>query len=463
MKPWTESINYFISYSNRKSLIAQRKASILVFAHFFFLFGSGLTTLFSFLFDEKIEWWLAFVPAFVLASLFYFKKNGSTAVSGCILAAICYVIITPTLLNTGGIYSCFVPWLFIIPLTTALVEELEWSSGGLLIVFITYIGVFFYGRNHPEIVAIRSNDVYYLFNYLFVGFYIFCLLIVFEGAQLFTIKILKNKNQLLREQKKIIAQHADELEDIERKLTESNIELQNFAFAASHDLKEPLRMIGMYTQLVQKRMKEPDENIKEYMFFITDGVKRMQRLLEDLLTYSRLGKNSSDTKELDLDSILLKVLNNLTVAINETNTLFKHSKLPQLKASETEMIQLFQNLINNSIKFRKLDVRPEIVLQYTEETDDHVFSLSDNGIGIKKDHFGQIFNIFTRLHSQAIYEGTGIGLATCKKIVNNLGGRIWLESAEGYGTTFYFTIPKSHAIEKKSADRLIPEKEFVAA
>jgi light-regulated signal transduction histidine kinase (bacteriophytochrome) len=200
----------------------------------------------------------------------------------------------------------------------------------------------------------------------------------------------------------------------------------------------------MYTQLMQKRINgQLDERTSEYMFFITDGVKRMQNLLDDLLKYSRLGRNTEDVSDVDLNNTLLMVVYNLTVVMKETGASITSTPLPTIVASSTEMTQIFQNLIANAIKFRRSDVPPAIQIAHIENPQEHLFSLSDNGIGIKKEHQEKVFNIFTRLHTRNEYEGSGIGLATCKKIISNHNGRIWLTSTEGVGTTFYFTISKN--------------------
>ncbi len=451
MNYWTEALNKFLPNFGNTSLIAQRKAGILVFAHLFFVAATLIVFCTTFFLESKAIWWFLASPFLIFPSLWYFKKYRNTKISGNTLALICCIMLYPAALTSGGLYSVYIPWLFVVPLSTCLVEELKWSAVWLMVTFGMYIGIYIYGLINPSINLKPTNDLYQLISYIFVGSYIFCILIIFEGAQLFAIKILKDKNSELSQQKYTISQQLKDLELIELKLKESNAELQNFAFAASHDLKEPLRMIGMYTQLIQRRLKSlsDDNNITEYMFFVTDGVKRMQSLLDNLLSYSRLGKNTHDTKDVDLNDIFNVVKNNLTVAITESATVLDCQPLPHLKASVTEMTQLFQNLISNSIKFRKPDTAPQININYIDNSNnnEHLFAVIDNGIGIKQEHMAKVFDIFTRLHSQSDYEGTGIGLATCKKIIHNLGGRIWLSSTEGEGTTFYFTIPKTDIIK----------------
>lgn len=444
-------INRFLPPIDKNAFIVYRKSTILVFSHLFLLVASLCIFSYTWVLEKHFLWWLLIAPLFIIPSLFYFKKTGNLKIAGNFLAFISFILLVPSILTTGGLYSSFIPWLFVIPLSTVLVEDLLWSTTWLCIAGFSYVMLYFYGQAYPSINFKPSSDLYQLINYISVAGYAFLLLVLFEGSQVFTIKVLKNKNQELVEQQQLIKQSLKELELIELKLKESNSELQNFAFAASHDLKEPLRMIGMYTQLIQRRLNSSgDDNIKEYMAFVTDGVRRMQNLLDNLLSYSRLGKNVHDTKEVDLNGIFNIVKNNLTVAINESNTKVTCEPLPILTASITEMTQLFQNLISNSIKFRKADTQPVISINYIDNNHEHLFAVIDNGIGIKKEHLAKVFDIFTRLHSQSEYEGTGIGLATCKKIVNNLGGRIWLNSVEGEGTTFYFTIPKGDVIRLES-------------
>ena len=206
-------------------------------------------------------------------------------------------------------------------------------------------------------------------------------------------------------------------------------------------------MIGNYTQLIKKRMNaNMDEVSEEYMYFVTDGVKRMQRLLDDLLDYSRLGK-SQNLKNTDLNNTLLIVMNNLMMVMQETQAAIYCNELPTIYASSSEMMQLFQNIISNAIKFRAKDIKPIIKIRCIDETERYLISIKDNGIGIPEEHQSRVFTIFERLHAKDEYEGTGIGLSTCKKIVTNLGGEIWVESTFGEGTTFYFTIPKVEAPE----------------
>jgi signal transduction histidine kinase len=436
--------NYFLPKTSHTSIVRHRKSAILVFSHLF-VFLSLCCLLFLSKSIEKI----ALVPAFmavpaVLASLFYFKKQGNTNFSGNILTVIWYVTLIPILVYTGGIHSSLLLWLYGLVFMTVMVERYFWSAFWFGISSLTIIGFYVAGRFFPHLNIANSTDTDTVISYITVGSFMFTNLVVFEKHQLFIIKILKTKNIELKNQKTEIANHAAELEKIQKQLTFSNKELQIFAHAASHDLKEPLRMISMYVQLLEKKMKDLlDDKTREYMFYTTDGVKRMQKLLDNLLAYSLLGKNGREVKLINLNEKLKNVHINLTVLIDESHASINFSSLPHIEATETEMAQLFQNLIANALKFRKPKTDVIININCIEEKDAFLFSISDNGIGIKTEDHERIFNIFTRLHNRSEYEGTGIGLATCQKIITHLGGKIWVESYIGVGTTFYFTIPKT--------------------
>jgi len=223
-------------------------------------------------------------------------------------------------------------------------------------------------------------------------------------------------------------------------LERSNEELQQFAYVASHDLQEPLRMVSSYTQLIAKRYKgKLDEDADEFIGFAVDGANRMQRLIQDLLTYSRVDRGGRSFETTDMGEVMEQAKSNLQAAIEESGAVIKNGKLPEVRGDRTQLVQLFQNLMGNAIKFRG-ERPPEIDVSSETGGKDITFSLSDNGIGIEPDYFARIFIIFQRLHRRE-YAGTGIGLALCRKIVERHGGRIWLESEPGKGSTFYFTLP----------------------
>ncbi|MCA1990582.1 MAG: CHASE3 domain-containing protein [Coleofasciculus sp. S288] len=235
---------------------------------------------------------------------------------------------------------------------------------------------------------------------------------------------------------------ADEkLKEANAELVRSNSELEQFAYVASHDLREPLRKIKSYTELLAEDYQgQLDATADKYMAYITDGAERMQALISDLLTYSRVGKGDLTKEPVNLESVVNRILTDLSLTISETNAKITLKPLPTIDANFHQMVQLYQNLIANALKFRG-EAPPEILIQAQLKHDQWLFSIQDNGIGIKPQYLERIFVIFQRLHSRSKYPGTGIGLAICRKIVERHGGQIWVESEERKGTTFYFTFP----------------------
>jgi light-regulated signal transduction histidine kinase (bacteriophytochrome) len=233
----------------------------------------------------------------------------------------------------------------------------------------------------------------------------------------------------------------DALSRLVSKLSAANREFSQFAYVASHDLQEPLRMISSYLQLLSKRYTgHIDKDADEFINYAVDGANRLQRMINDLLTFSRVGTRGKLFAKTDVGVVLGFALTNLEIAIEEAHAKVTHSDLPTVKADEVQLLQLFQNLIENAIKFRS--DKPLAIHVSAERGDgEWIFSVKDNGIGIDPHYRDRLFVIFQRLHSAAKYPGTGIGLALCKRIVERHSGRIWIESELGKGSTLRFTIP----------------------
>ena len=234
---------------------------------------------------------------------------------------------------------------------------------------------------------------------------------------------------------------ADEkLKKILSELERSNKDLEQFVYIASHDLQEPLRTVSNFSQLLGRRYKgKLDAKADQFIGFIVDGTTRMQQMIDDLLAYSRISTRAKPFEPTNCETIFDQALANVKMAIEESGALVTHDYLPTVMADSSQIIQLFQNLLSNAIKFRK--EKPRIIVSAIQKGNDWFFSVKDNGIGIAPEFMENIFKMFEREHASAEYPGTGVGLAICKKIVERHGGRIWVESEQGNGSTFYFTIP----------------------
>jgi len=256
---------------------------------------------------------------------------------------------------------------------------------------------------------------------------------------------LKELRQRIAELEKFESQRKkteEKLKETLKDLERSNKELEQFAYVASHDLQEPLRMVTSYVQLLERRYKDKlDSDANEFIAYAVDGAGRMQSMINDLLDYSRVGTTGKTFEKTNCARVLGQAVVNLQGAIEESGAVIAKNKLPTIKADESQLIQLFQNLIDNAIKFRgKEPSRVHVAAK--KKGKEWFFSVQDNGIGIDPQYAERIFVIFQRLHNRKKYSGTGIGLAICKRIAERHGGRIWVESEPGKGSTFFFTIPR---------------------
>jgi len=224
-------------------------------------------------------------------------------------------------------------------------------------------------------------------------------------------------------------------------LARSNRDLEQFAYVASHDLQEPLRMVAAYTQLLAERYQgKLDADADKYIHYAVDGALRMQVLVRDLLAFSRVGRQGIELAPTDCNAVMETVLKNLQAAIEESGVSVVHENLPTVMADASQLSQVLQNLIANAIKFRGTE-SPTVRISAEKKDREWIFSVADNGIGIAREHAEVVFVIFKRLHTRSEYEGSGIGLSICKKMIELHGGRIWVESEPGHGSTFKFTLP----------------------
>jgi PAS domain S-box-containing protein len=258
-------------------------------------------------------------------------------------------------------------------------------------------------------------------------------------------KLLKQEKLLTDELKVVnayLTQTKDELEKTVKKLKFSNRELEQFAYIASHDLQEPLRMVSSFTQLLEMKYGDKlDNDAKEYIGFAVDGAKQMEVLINDLLAYSRVTSSEDQFTEINMEKILDEVIFNMEFIIRDNHVVITRDPLPSIYGDYSQIKQVIQNLLGNSIKYKSQEM-PRIHIGAQEEDEYWQFSVEDNGIGIDPEYSELIFKIFKRLHTREEYDGTGIGLAITERIISHHGGRIWVESKFKEGSTFYFTIPK---------------------
>jgi light-regulated signal transduction histidine kinase (bacteriophytochrome) len=235
------------------------------------------------------------------------------------------------------------------------------------------------------------------------------------------------------------------LQEHAKELAISNQELEQFAYVASHDLQEPLRMVTSFLTQIEKKYGDTiGDKGKQYIHFAVDGAKRMRHIILDLLEFSKVGRLEEKAEKVDLNEVIKEIISLYKKQIEETQAIIHFDNLPSLQTNKTPFRQVFQNLLSNALKYHKKGAAPLIIVSSKETSADWQFEVKDNGIGINPEYFEKIFIIFQQLHNKDQYPGTGMGLAICKKIVQNLGGKMWVESNENSGSIFYFTIPKNN-------------------
>jgi signal transduction histidine kinase len=373
---------------------------------------------------------------------------------------------------TGGVNrsGAFV-WYYTFPLIASFVLGSKRGAAATVLILLPAIGLFLVKNPPPFFVN---------YNFDFKIRFISSFSLVFAFSYLFEYSRERNREGLQRAydelekrveertsalqeaiqslQKEISERRRAEeaLKEKTEELARSNRDLEQFAYVTSHDLQEPLRMVTSYVQLLARRYKgKLDSDADEFIGFAVDGATHMWKLINDLLSYSRVGMRGKELEPTECEMVLNQSLNNLKVAIEEKGAVVTHDPLPTVIADSPQLGQLFQNLIGNAIKFQGNEA-PRIHVSASRNGNGWTFSVRDNGMGIAPEYAERIFIIFQRLHNRKEYPGTGIGLAICKKIVEWHGGRIWVESEVGKGATFYFTLPASkgeplsHSVSKES-------------
>ena len=294
----------------------------------------------------------------------------------------------------------------------------------------------------------RQNIVDLLRSEPVIGFLVILLSLVLARQVVSASRRLEREIEQRKKAEEERKHQETELAHKTRELAQSNAELQQFAYVASHDLQEPLRMVASYTQLLGKRYQgKLDKDADEFIGYAVDGATRMQRLIRDLLEYSRVGSENKSFEKTDCELVFQQAMHNLSASVRERHAEVTHDPLPIVHASSTHLTQVFQNLIGNALKFQG-DTPSKIHVGARAIPDGWEFSIRDNGVGIPADQLGRIFSIFQRLHGQSEYPGTGIGLAICKRIVEKYGGTIRVESELGKGSIFYFTLTTPRDVMK---------------
>jgi signal transduction histidine kinase len=254
---------------------------------------------------------------------------------------------------------------------------------------------------------------------------------------------VQRRQQAERELRQLNADLEHRVAERTEELRRSNEDLQQFAYVASHDLQEPLRMVSSYMQLLERRYKgKLDEKADTYIHYAVDGATRMRTLIDDLLRYSRTNTSEQRLEEVNLDGVLKRVRSDLKHTLEQTGVKLTHDPLPVVFADRTQLFQILENLVSNAVKYRRTDVEPWVHVRAEGGEGEQVISVEDNGIGMEPDQAAQIFEIFRRLHTQQQYEGSGMGLAIVKRLVERHGGRIWVDAQPGRGSAFRFTVPE---------------------
>lgn len=369
-----------------------------------------------------------------------------------------------TISNTGGILSSTVGWLSIYPILTLIMLGFKDALAWTIIVILNLVTIYLF--SDLSMTSILSMEEYFFNHGLMILFSVFFVYLFWNSQKILVAKLknqrltLETKNQLLEAQtnelqearlaltnsNKTLEIQNNQLNQSQIDLIESNQSLQRYAHTVSHDLKEPLRSMSSFAQLLHRHYKKSDlvdEKAQEYFDFVLSSTFNMNELISESLEFSKSSFKKKNFKPIDLNKTIQVVKQNLSNQINEAQVEIINGELPKdIYGMEIPIAQLFQNIISNAIKFRKPHTKPVIEVFHNEKKTEWIISIKDNGIGIKEHDSANIFQEFHKLHQETDFEGQGIGLTTCQKIIKQHDGNIWLESEYGKGTTFYFSLPK---------------------
>lgn len=376
----------------------------------------------------------------VFFSLFLFRKFDSTLVAGNLVLIFIFGCLLYETLSYNQEITAYIRWFVLFPMFSLLFMDkystLAWSSIIILSTFSLY-GMNF--ENHTILSQPEFKKYFFTDSILFFSVFLLMVYIYHKGKEILSNRLIQDKLEINEKSEKLFA--------TSQQLIETNKDLEAYAYVVSHDLKNPIRGINSFSEILEKHLLKEnklDDESKKYLHYIIGNSKQMSILVDDILYYSSLdSKQHSEYVDTNLNDTLLAILNSFEPSIKEYNISFELDTLPTLKVLPSLTYQLFQNLIANAIKFRDKERACLIKIKVINQEDAYNFSIVDNGIGISTEHLDSIFAPFKRLHGAAQYEGSGIGLATCVKIVEKHQGKIWANSELGKGTSFHFTLSKN--------------------
>lgn len=375
--------------------------------------------------------------------LLILKYTGNIAVIGILIAIAGTLIICYNINATGYIYSYNHKWFILILLVVNFYSN-RFTFSYLVLIYI--LQCYFYFVTPDILQTIGSKEEHFIDNLVyFVLPYL--ILLIFRRMQAIQTSKIDDQNTLLLNQQKELVNKNQLLENRSELLLNSNQELERFAYIASHDLKTPLNNIISFSLLLEEELKDFDnENAQQYFQFIKDGSSKMNNLIVDVLEYSKMSSKETKKVEINLKELIESIMTDISEYINHRKaTITIHNELGVIHSNTAQMYLLFKNLIENGIKYNQ-STHPKIEISSTQEKEQVIFEIKDNGIGIDPKYHKNIFQMFTRLHTNREYDGTGLGLALCKKIVNGLNGKIELVSESGEGSKFIISLPNKHFI-----------------